>query len=86
MASFLKFISGLYLVIVWLAFAIVAAGSNGQTQIFGLVALLSAIGASIPAAALYAFGQVVEDVRQSRDHLAAMRKYYEPSQVARHVA
>ena len=33
---------------------------------------------SIPAVALFAFGQVVGDVRAMRQHLRVMRNYYEP--------
>jgi hypothetical protein len=51
----------------------------------GIIAFVIAIGLSIPAIALFAFGQVVGDVRIMRnhariqsDHLQAMRSYYEP--------
>lgn len=89
MATFLKVVSGIYLVFVWLIFAmmlktpIVATSSlNGAEPFF---AFLIAVGLSIPAVALFAFGQVVGDVRVMRnnskaqlDHLTAMRRYYEP--------
>ena len=51
-----------------------------------MVVFMIAIGPSIPAVALFAFGQVVGDVRIMRnntrlqcEHLKAMREYYEPS-------
>jgi hypothetical protein len=50
-----------------------------------VIAFMIAVGLSIPAVALFAFGQVVGDVRIMRnhariqsDHLQAMRAYYEP--------
>lgn len=89
MATFLKVVSGVYLVFVWLVFAMMlkapmaAASSLGGAEPF--FAFLIAVGLSIPAVALFAFGQVVGDVRIMRnnskaqlEHLAAMRRYYEP--------
>lgn len=52
----------------------VPTSSGGATFLLFLGAVLL----SIPAIALYAFGQVVGDVRIMAGHLAAMRKYYEP--------
>jgi len=90
MAAFLKIVSGVYLVFVWLVFAMmlktpVAASSLGGAE--PVFAFLIAVALSIPAVALFAFGQVVGDVRIIRnnsrlqvDHLAAMRRYYEPTQ------
>jgi hypothetical protein len=91
MAAFLKVVSGVYLVVVWLTFAGVIStptpltgplGSDAMVKIF---AFMIAIGLSIPAVALFAFGQVVGDVRIMRnnarlqsEHLQAMRAYYEP--------
>ena len=40
---------------------------------------LKPIGLSIPAAILFAFAQVVGDVRVMREHLRVMRTYYEPN-------
>jgi hypothetical protein len=85
MAAFLKIVSGVYLIFVWLAFSLtlkapvpLAPGLGGAEPI---IAFLIAIGLSIPAVALFAFGQVVGDVRVMRnntklqsDHLAAMRR------------
>ncbi len=84
MAGFLKVISAIYLIIVWLFVAVAAmlpsiGGAAGIAHgLSFILAILSGIVLSIPAAALYAFAQVVEDVRSTRNHLAAMRRYYEP--------
>lgn len=54
----------------------------GVIPTHGMVVFLSfliTVGISIPAIALYAFGQVVGDVRAMTDHLGAMRRYYEPN-------
>jgi hypothetical protein len=90
MAVFLKIVSGVYLLFVWVVFAgamntpippSVGAG------LFPILAFFIAVGLSIPAVALFAFGQVVADVRIMRnnarmqtEHLNAMRAYYEPRQ------
>jgi hypothetical protein len=83
-AGFLKVISAIYLILLWafIAIAIAAgadntlpsAGKAGATLLITVIGVLS----SIPAVALYAFGQVVEDIRSARNHLHAMRRYYEP--------
>jgi hypothetical protein len=51
-----------------------------------VLAIFSAIGLSIPAVALFGFAQIVGDVRIMRnnarlqnEHLAALRRYYEPT-------
>ena len=91
MAIFLKIVSGVYLAFVWLVFfmtlsvptplnaSIGSAGAN-------VITFMIAIGLSIPAVALFAFGQVVGDIRIMRnnarlqsEHLRAMRAYYEPN-------
>jgi hypothetical protein len=99
MASFLKIVSGVYLVIVWSIFMVMVASSTnafvslgihpGQANLNPLIPVLSFLSAvvlSIPAVALFAFGQVVGDIRIIRNnsrlqsnHLDAMRSYYEPS-------
>lgn len=95
MAAFLKIVSGVYLAFIWLAFFLMVSmpsplatisaplGPNGSS----IIAFIIAIGLSIPAVAMFAFGQVVGDVRIMRnnarmqsDHLRAMRPYYEPEQ------
>ncbi len=90
MATFLKIVSGIYLVFVWLVFAMMlnlpmaeASPLGGLERIFGF---LIAVGLSIPAVALFAFGQIVGDIRIMRndskaqlEHLAAVRRYYEPN-------
>ena len=94
MALFLKIVSGVYLFFVWLTFALVAGGpslglhlnpSVGEAAV-KTIAFFMAIGLSIPAVALFGFAQIVGDVRIMRnnarlqsDHLAAMRRYYEPN-------
>ncbi|MFN3351669.1 MAG: hypothetical protein ACK41X_22175 [Pseudorhodoplanes sp.] len=92
MATFLKVVSGTYLFFVWLAFTLVVSGvrvglggSGDDIGPIALIAFLICITLSIPAVALYAFGQVVADVRtmrqrmeKSESHLFAMRSYYEP--------
>lgn len=91
MATMLRVISGIYLVFVWLAFfgAMNAppsmTASVGSDTVVKLMGFTICVGLSIPAIALFAFGQVVADVRTMRnnsraqtDHLEAMRSYYEP--------
>jgi hypothetical protein len=93
MAVFLKIVSGVYLAFVWLlAFVFVSvpppvAASIGSGGLVAVMVILIGVGLSIPAVALFAFGQVVGDVRVIRnnarlqsDHLRAMRSYYEPDQ------
>ena len=92
MAVFLKIVSGVYLAFIWLAFALAASRPTPLSASVGtdaghLLTFLIAIVLSIPAAVLFAFGQIVGDVRIMRnhsrmqsDHLRAMRSYYEPGQ------
>jgi hypothetical protein len=87
MANFLKVVSGFYLVFVWLIFAAMLAMPSGRAYVgTPIIAFLAAVAASIPAAVLFAFGQVVGDIRQMRDdtrtslnNLRVMRRYYEPA-------
>lgn len=90
MATFLKIVSGIYLLFIWAVFAMMlnmptpfGSVSPGLEKVLGF---LIAIGLSIPAVALFAFGQVVGDVRAMRnntrrqeEHLLAMRRYYQPN-------
>lgn len=82
MAAILKIVSAVYLIFVWLVLAMVLENPNfrgyGDQSLTQVLAFLTAIGLSIPAVALYAFGQVVGDVRVMREHLRVMRRYYEP--------
>jgi hypothetical protein len=93
MAAFLKIVSGIYLAFVWfVAFIAISvpppvAASIGSGNAVAVITILIAVGLSIPAVALFAFGQVVGDVRVIRnnarlqsDHLRAVRSYYEPEQ------
>lgn len=93
MAAFLKIVSGIYLAFVWfVAFIAISvpppvAASVGSSNLVTVITVLTAVGLSIPAVALFAFGQVVGDVRIMRnnarlqtEHLRAMRSYYEPEQ------
>jgi hypothetical protein len=80
MAVVLKIVSTLYLLILWGVFAgtlkmpvMPSAGPLESIMLFML-----AVTFSIPAVALFAFAQVVGDVRATRNHLAAMRRYFEP--------
>jgi hypothetical protein len=85
MANFLKIVSGLYLLLVWVGFIAAVVFAPAPNVYNGPLAFLIALGASIPAAVLFAFAQIVEDVRSMRnnlrfqsDHLREMRNYYEP--------
>ena len=90
-AIFLKIVSGVYLVFVWLVFFLTLSVSTPLNASVGsaganVITFMIAIGLSIPAVALFAFGQVVGDVRIMRnnaqlqsEHLRAMRAYYEPN-------
>jgi hypothetical protein len=80
MSVFLRIVSAFYLIVVWGVFAgtlkmpiVPSAGALEPILLF-----LFAVALSIPAVALFAFGQVVGDVRATRNHLAALRRYYEP--------
>jgi hypothetical protein len=91
MATVLRVVSAIYLVFVWLVFvgALNApssiTASVGSDSTVKLMVFTICVGLSIPAVALFAFGQVVADVRTMRnnsrlqtEHLDAMRSYYEP--------
>jgi hypothetical protein len=86
-AEFLKVISVVYLIIVWIAVALfffVPVPGDAYAVAAKVLSIVGGISLSIPAAAMFAFAQVVEDVRAIRahmtaqtDHLKAMRRYYE---------
>jgi len=79
MALFLKIVSAVYLAVVWLLFIAVAMRPTGLGSDYTVaLAFLIAVSLSVPAVALFAFGQLVGDVREMTGHLAAMRGYYEP--------
>jgi hypothetical protein len=93
MAAFLKIVSGVYLVCVWLPVLAFFTGlhtpsldaSLGNTGV-KLLGFLIAVVLSIPAVAMFGFAQIISNVRSMRnsiriqgDHLAAMRRYYEPN-------
>lgn len=94
MAMFLKIVSVLYLAFVWLAFFLAFKEINPLQPMMAtdeakIIAFLIAVGLSIPAAVLYAFGQLVGDMRTTRnyarlqnEHLKAMRSYYETQRTA----
>lgn len=46
-----------------------------------VISVVVGLVATVPAAGLFAFAQLVEDARAIRGHLAAMRRYYEPQKV-----
>src|SRR5262245_17023653 len=91
MATFLKIVSVIYLIVVWISFA-VAVGIAGKPPMsaapfMNILAFLIAVSLSIPAAVLFAFAQVVEDVRSMRtnirtvaEDIRAVRQYYEQNQ------
>jgi uncharacterized membrane protein (DUF485 family) len=86
MTRFLKIISGLNLVLVWFAFVLVISVADARTPAEMLAAVFAAVSLSIPSAVLFAFAQILEDVRSMRNnlrlqshHLEAMRAYYESS-------
>jgi hypothetical protein len=85
MASLLKAAAILYLIMLWGLFTIAMIGTSMQPVQIGTVRadavllFVACVVGTIPAAVLYAFGSMVEDVRSMRDHLAAMRAYYEPN-------
>ena len=89
MAIFLKIVSGFYLLIIWLVFIgavrTPAPPTVGSDLLFHIIAFLIAVCLSIPAVVLFAFGQMVGELRTIRhysrlqaEHLKAMRTYYEP--------
>jgi hypothetical protein len=82
MASFLRIVAGVCLLTVWLIFAVIL--SQGPPGRLGIEALVVAVLISIPSLILYAFCQLVDDVRDMRDnireakwHLSIIRKYYD---------
>ena len=86
MAKFLKIISFLYLVAVW-AMCVGVMQMPTTTGLVFLMAPLAALTLSLPAAVLYAFGQIVDDISAMRynskiqcEHLHALRRYYEPQE------
>jgi hypothetical protein len=86
MTRFLKIISGLYLVLVWFAFVLVISVADARTPAEMVAAVFAAVSLSVPSAVLFAFAQILEDVRSMRNnlrlqshHLEAMRAYYESS-------
>jgi uncharacterized membrane protein (DUF106 family) len=82
MTSLLRIGAGVCLLTVWLIFGgIISQGTPHLVVIEGLVA---AVLISFFSVILYAFSQVVDDVRDMRDnirtakwHLEIMRKYYD---------
>jgi hypothetical protein len=90
MTRFLKITSGLYLVLVWFAFVLVVSVADARTPAEMVAAVFAAVSLSIPSAVLFAFAQILEDVRSMRNnlrlqshHLEAMRAYYESSRSTR---
>ena len=82
MASFLRIVAGVCVLTVWLIFGgIISQGASRPVVVEGLAV---AVLISIFSVILYAFSQVVDDVRDMRDnireakwHLEIMRKYYD---------
>ncbi|PZA11663.1 hypothetical protein DNX69_12500 [Rhodopseudomonas palustris] len=72
MAIFLKIVSGAYLILVWLSFFIglqspLERELQMPTGSATIVLFLIAVLLSIPGVALFAFGQLVGDVRAIRN-------------------
>jgi hypothetical protein len=79
MAAFLKVVSGVYLAFVWLIFFVMLGTPTPLTGSMAagtanIMAFMIAVGLSIPAVALFAFGQVVGDVRIMRGSRATICK------------
>jgi hypothetical protein len=82
MANFLRIVAGVCLLTVWLIFGgVISQGAPGLVVVEGLAVVISI---SIFSVILYAFSQVVDDVRDMRDnireakwHLSIIRKYYD---------
>jgi hypothetical protein len=84
MGVVLKIVATIYLAIIWgtvvRVFYIPYVPNIYFTELgLQIFLIVFAISSSVPAAALFGFGQVVGDVRAMRGHLKAMRKYYEPN-------
>jgi hypothetical protein len=82
MASFLRIVAGVCLLTVWLIFGGII--SQGAPRLVVVEGLAVAMSISIFSVILYAFSQVVDDVRDMRDnireakwHLEIIRKYYD---------
>jgi hypothetical protein len=82
MAGFLRIVASVCLLTVWLIFGVIL--SQGGPGLLVIEALVVAVLISIPSVILYAFCQVVDDVRDMRDnireakwHLSIIRKYYD---------
>jgi hypothetical protein len=77
MGTFLKVVAAIHLLCVWSLFVFIT-GNAIQLQLLdvlpGLPGLSSfiAIALSVPAAVLYAFGQIVDDVRAMRNDMSKM--------------
>lgn len=85
MAAFLKFVSGIYLTFVWLVvfLSIKNIGTAGVSDptLYQLAFIIIGVGLTVPAALIFAFGTLVGDTKKIREHLAAIRRYYEPGKL-----
>jgi K+-transporting ATPase A subunit len=79
MATFLRVIAFIYLAAIWLTFftAVSIATSTNPNPLLSTLFFLIAILLSVPAAILYAFGQLVSYARRTAEHLAVMRSLFE---------
>jgi hypothetical protein len=88
MAGFLKIVAGICLAVTWVVCGIIAAGAllsshpSAQDGTFWIYLMVTCVGLSLPAAILFAFAAIVDDVSEMKAHLAAMRRYYEPERQA----
>jgi hypothetical protein len=76
MGRILKAISGFYLAVMCLVAFLATSASSSIDSIYGPAAkgyvIVGAVLLALPAIALYAFGQLVDDTRKMRNDTAAM--------------
>jgi hypothetical protein len=74
MGTFLQVVSGIYFVLVWVVvgLALVRTGTAPAGGLSTGYLILIALGMTLPAAALYAFGRMVNDTHEIKATLAQM--------------
>jgi hypothetical protein len=78
MGTFLKVVAVIYLLCIWGLFFLIT-GSVRESQLLPGFSFFIAIGLSVPAALLYAFGQIADDVRAMRNDMSKMASGIGPS-------